>query len=408
MTEPALQFRFACRSDVGLVRQANEDSAAANNLLLAVADGLGGHAAGEIASTLAVQRVAELPHSSHSVEDVVAHLRELPARVCADIAAHVALDPESYGMGTTLTSISLAENAFIIGHIGDSRAYLLRDGQLQRLTVDHTYVQQLLDAGDITEDQVATHPQRSVILRALGANKGFDIDVSIRDARAGDRVLVCSDGLSGEVPFALIEQVLTTNADPASAVTELIDLALQAGAPDNTTCIVAEVIESNSLNNGAITFAGAATLADQDTLADAGADTLGANQPAAPGRNADVANRARHNMLGLLFRKYRTAIVFLAGVIATLSVIITLLWSQWWVGVDNGEVIIGRGMSSSIMGVRISAVVERTELQEVDLPTFQQDQARRTIAAASRANAEAIVAVLRCAADPTTAGCSSP
>ena len=399
MNDISLSFHFACRSDVGLVRQANEDSAVANSLLLAVADGLGGHAAGEIASTLAVQRIAELPHASHTADDVVAHLRELPANICADIANHVALDPESYGMGTTLTCVSLARNAFVIGHIGDSRAYLVRDGAMERLTIDHTYVQQLLDAGDITEEQISTHPQRSVILRALGANKGADMDVSIREAKPGDRILVCSDGLSGEVPGAQIESVLTTHADPASAVAELIDCALRAGAPDNTTCIVADVVDAEETSELVTTFAGAAAVLDS---------------PASEGIEAeDSAETANHSnssrgRLFLATRKYRTALVFLAGVIATLTVITSLVWSQWWVGINNGDVVIGRGMNAPIMGVRISAVVERTDLREIDLPAFQQDQARRTIAAASRANAEEIVSVLRCAADPTTPGCSSP
>lgn len=396
MTHSDMRFQFACRSDVGLVRHANEDSAIANGLLLAVADGLGGHACGEIASTLAVKRVALIAHASHTADDVATHLRELPDQVCADISAHVQIDPDSYGMGTTLTCVSLAGSAFVVGHIGDSRAYLLRGGSLQRLTVDHTYVQQLLDAGDITEDQLSTHPQRSVILRALGANKGAEIDVSIRDAQVGDRVLVCSDGLSGEVPHSSIERVLATQTNPTAAVAELIQLALEAGAPDNVTCIVGDVIAGVETNHENPTFAGAAAEAGAaEDLAAVVATEPGEQKPKVPAASS-------------LLKRYRTFLVFVSGVLATLAVVAMLVWSQWWVGVNGGDVVIGRGMNSSIMGVRVSAVVERTDMRESDLPAFQREQARRTIAADSLANARAIVHVLKCSADRTAPECASP
>lgn len=394
--EPTFRFDYSLRSDVGLVRQANEDSGMACDVLLAVADGLGGHACGEIASKLAVTHMATLIDPAHSPDDMAAHLHSAINAIADDIAAHVTTDPESYGMGTTLTCLALAGETLVVGHIGDSRAYLLRDRAFEQLTIDHTYVQQLLTAGDITPAQVKTHPQRSVILRAIGANKGSHPDVSIREIQAGDRVLVCSDGLSGEVSDSELEQVLRDTPDPTAAVTALIELALDGGAHDNVTCIVADVV---AVTNGVDVdplLVGAAVEPHESS-------TSVLPTHADPDQEVTIDRSAWRKTV----RRYRTLLVFLAGMLTTIAVIMLVVWSQWWVGARDGHVVIGRGMSEPVLGVQFSRIVETSKILDLQLPAFQREQVAATIHASSLSHAQRIVNSLTCTIVETGQWCPS-
>src|SRR4051794_40693460 len=206
-----LVLRYSARSDRGLVRQSNQDSVYAGPRLLALADGMGGHAAGEVASKLVISALVPLDDDEPG-DDLLAELHAATVEGNAAITNLIAEQPDLEGMGTTLTAILFAGNRIGLVHIGDSRAYLMRDGQLSQITKDDTFVQSLVDEGRITPEEVHTHPQRSLLLRAL---TGHDIDPSltVREARAGDRYLLCSDGLSGVVSAETLAETLRI-ADP--------------------------------------------------------------------------------------------------------------------------------------------------------------------------------------------------
>ncbi len=236
-------LRYAAKSDVGMVRRDNEDSGYAGRTLLVVADGMGGHAAGELASSTAVATLAELDSEDLPAGDVLTALDDAMLTSAERIAQFIEADPSRSGMGTTLTAVLWRGGRIALIHIGDSRAYLLRGGELRQITHDHTYVQTLIDSGRITAEEARTHPKRNLILRAIDGTGVPEGETSIREAQVGDRYLLCSDGLSGVVDDPDIARVLAQVPDPTAAVTELVDLALAAGAPDNVTAVIADVIE---------------------------------------------------------------------------------------------------------------------------------------------------------------------
>jgi serine/threonine protein phosphatase PrpC len=239
-----LTIRYAVKTDVGLRREENEDSAYAGPRLLAVADGLGGHAGGEVASAAVIEALRPLDTEVPAAE-VLSALEHAVRRATGAISDIVAADPSLRGMGTTLTALLWSGSQLGLVHIGDSRAYLARDGEVFQITHDHTMVQSLLDEGRITPDEVASHPQRSLLLRALGGF-GSEPDLQLRDAQPGDRYLLCSDGLHEVADSGEVRRVLLTVADPDQAVTELVALAIARGGPDNVTCIVADVAAADS------------------------------------------------------------------------------------------------------------------------------------------------------------------
>jgi protein phosphatase len=240
-----LAIRYAARSDVGLLREGNQDSAYAGPRLLAVADGLGGHAHGEVASAVAISTLAPLDGDSHGA-DLTGALEAAIRDANATLHQMVGEDPSLEGMGTTLTAMLWSGGRVGVAHIGDSRAYLLRDGDLYQITRDHTLVQKLVDEGRITMDEAAAHPRRSLLLRALDGRGEVELETSLREAKLGDRYLLCSDGLSAVVGADLLLRTLSTVPDPEQATCELIGVANRGGGPDNITCIVADVVESGT------------------------------------------------------------------------------------------------------------------------------------------------------------------
>jgi PPM family protein phosphatase len=255
-----LALRFAVRSDVGLLREGNEDSAYAGPHLLAVADGMGGHAAGEVASAATITTIAPLDAEDPG-PDLVSALADAVATANLRLQELIISDPAIEGMGTTLTALLWSEGYAALCHIGDSRAYLLRDGQFVQITHDHTLVQSLVDEGKITEDDVATHPHRSLLLRALDGRTIAEPDLAPLETFTGDRFLLCSDGLSGVVTEQTLHQTLTSIRDLDKAAVQLVELAIRGGGPDNITVIVADVVDTR---NGRVAptwqpvFAGAA------------------------------------------------------------------------------------------------------------------------------------------------------
>jgi len=236
-----LAIRCAMQSDIGLGREDNEDSAYVGARLIAVADGMGGHAGGEVASAAVIDALKPLDTQVPAGEllNALDHAVRQASRTLTDLAQS---DPALCGMGTTLTALLWSGSQLGLVHIGDSRAYLVRDGEVFQITHDHTVVQTLLDDGKITASEMASHPQRNLILRALVANASYEPDLQLREAELGDRYLLCSDGLHEVVDVAAIAGVLLSVLDPDQAAKDLIALAIDGGAPDNVTCIVADVV----------------------------------------------------------------------------------------------------------------------------------------------------------------------
>lgn len=238
----SLSLRFAAGSHKGMIREGNEDSGYAGPRLLAIADGMGGQAAGEVASSEVISTLVQLDDDVPG-SDLLTSLGSAVQRANDQLRVMVEEDPQLEGMGTTLTALLWTGQRLGLVHVGDSRAYLLRDGVLTQITQDHTWVQRLVDEGRITEEEAGTHPQRSLLMRALGSGDHVEPDLSIREVRAGDRYLICSDGLSGVVSHQTLEETLGNYQGPHETVQELIQLALRGGGPDNITCIVADVLD---------------------------------------------------------------------------------------------------------------------------------------------------------------------
>lgn len=233
---PVLALRHAARSDPGRVRPANQDTAYAGARLLAVADGYG--PAGAPASSAAVAALRFLDAGEFPAGDVLNLLADAVHGATEAVRDVAAGTDEN---GTTLTALLWTGSRLALVHIGDSRAYLLRDGALFRITHDHTRVQALIDEGRLTREEAASHPQRALLLKALTTGAP---DLGLRDAEPGDRYLLCSDGLSAVVPDATVRALLTAAPTPDAAVHSLVDAANSAGGPDNVSCVVADVVQA--------------------------------------------------------------------------------------------------------------------------------------------------------------------
>jgi protein phosphatase len=236
-----LELRYAAHSDRGLVRPANQDAAYAGRRLLAVADGYG--PGGENASDAAVRALAALD-TAEAPPGSVLDVLEDAVREATRAVREAAAGPKE--TGTTLTAMLWTGSALALAHIGDSRAYVLRDGALFRITHDHTVVQSLLDEGRLTEEEAESHPQRFLLLKSLSAGPEPLPDLRLHEAHPGDRYLLCSDGLPTTVPDEQIRHLLTTCPDPAEAARALTDAANRAGGPDNVSCVVADVVEATT------------------------------------------------------------------------------------------------------------------------------------------------------------------
>ncbi|RKS06513.1 protein phosphatase [Nocardiopsis sp. Huas11] len=258
-----IALRYAAYSDVGCLREGNEDSGYAGQHLLAVADGMGGYAGGEVASSIAIASISRLDAEDHPADEMAEALQRAVEQANGSLSRRIMEEPQLENMGTTLTAMLWSGPRVALIHIGDSRAYLMRGSRFEQITHDHTLVQTLVDEGKITEEEVATHPQRSLILRALDGKSPVDPDISISEAKVGDRYMLCSDGLSGVVSKKTIHETLATETDPRAAAKKLIDLANRGGGPDNITAVVADVIETDTDREGPTSTAQVVGAADQ-------------------------------------------------------------------------------------------------------------------------------------------------
>jgi protein phosphatase len=394
-----LALRYAIRSDVGLLREGNEDAAYAGPRLLAVADGMGGHAAGEVASAAAIDAIARLDDDVPG-SDLLDALAGAVTDANHTLHDMVAADPAFEGMGTTLTAMLWSGHRVALVHIGDSRAYLLRDREFHQITHDHTLVQTLVDEGRISPDDVATHPQRSMLLRALDGRADVEPDLSLREARLGDRYLLCSDGLSSVVSEETLHKTLTTVANLDEVVLQLIELAIRGGGPDNITCIVADVVDSataplppsdTSVVVGAASNGSGGTHFRSDTPAGRAhlltrtaphpVVAIAHDDPAPP--RPEAAESTHHR------RRRRLPLVKSALVILLILVVGGAYagWrytqNQYYVAANGGQVVIYRGINESVAGMSLNSVAERTSIPVTMLPSMDAADLQATITSPS-------------------------
>lgn len=398
-----IALRYAARSDVGLVRSNNQDSAYAGPHLLVVADGMGGHAGGDVASSVAVAHLAPLDDEAHGPDDALDELGRAITTAHDELLARAEENPELAGLGTTVTALLRSGNKLAMAHIGDSRAYLLRDGTLSQVTTDHSFVQHLVNTGKITPEEAEHHPQRSVLLRVLG---DFDMeivpDMSVREARVGDRWLLCSDGLSGVVSGDTLAATLRDVTDTDACADQLVQLALRGGAPDNVTVVIGDVLEVDQLPDGAAPattshVVGAAAL-------DRNRPTLGGHSPAAraaqhsaqarAAAEPDAASASREVDDDEEPRGRGRRWLVALGVLVVLAAlgaggVLGYRWTQeqYYVGVSEDRIAVYQGIPQTVGPLELSSVIETSGTRVEDLPEFMRDRVRRTLPADSLAEA---------------------
>ena len=391
-----LSLRFAARSEIGRVRRNNEDAGYAANNLLVVADGMGGHEAGELASAATVAAVVTAASTSMAADEVLNQLAEAVITSGEYIADVVAGNRDLAGMGTTMTVVALREDRIAMAHVGDSRAYVYRDSELQQMTKDHTFVQTLVDAGEITPEEAAVHPRRNLMMRAIDGIHAVEVDLSVRETREGDRFLLCSDGLCGVIDANQIAECLS-HEDLTQAVTLLIDAAMSAGAPDNITVVVADVV-SDSIEVDPVLIGSAADSVNQSRL------------PAVDFPDEGEASIPILDRVLLETKKgWLVPVLSTIGVIA-MGIVATLWWlgNQWFVGVYAQEDVVA--IFQGVPAGGMYRLVEITDVEAGKLPEFERGQVYQTFESGNFENAKAAVDRLKLSADlcvltPATPGC---
>ncbi|HUR13656.1 MAG TPA: protein phosphatase 2C domain-containing protein [Mycobacteriales bacterium] len=395
-----MRLRYGMRSHPGLLRTSNEDSVYAGPRLLAVADGMGGHAAGEVASAVAIATVAPLDADVPG-SDLTGVLRECARTANAHLRDMVAGDPDLAGMGTTLDVLLFNGNRLGLLHIGDSRVYLLRGGELTLVTHDHTFVQSLVDSGRISEEEASTHPQRSVITKVLDGHDDLEPDLSVRETRLGDRWMLCSDGLTGPVSSNDTLQEALSLPDPQEACDRLVELALRGGGPDNVTVLVADVVADDDEPAHLPVVGGAAAESPQDAPPGI-VDSAASRARVAEGR--DTPPQPRRAPQASPQRRRRTPVVvgvLLALTLAGASATWAYVRSQYFVGLDAGHVVVFRGVKGAVAGVDLHGVSERSTLEADRLTDVERGALEDGIVAHDAADARAIVQRLIEVACPT-------
>jgi serine/threonine protein phosphatase PrpC len=402
-----IALRYAARSDIGLGRYSNnQDSGYAGPHLLVIADGMGGHAAGDVASSTAIARLVALDDAAVGGGDALERLTEALTDANQDLRDRVAAEPSLHGMGTTVTAILYSGNKLALAHIGDSRGYLQREGQLTQITHDHTFVQTLVDEGRLTEEEARNHPQRNLITRVLTGERDDTPDLSVRDAKPGDTYLLCSDGLTGVVSEETLSEVLGDGSDVAARAERLIDLALKGGASDNVTCIVADVIDLDTEDGPSSSpeVVGAAA-ANEITTSSAPADSPASKAAALArqARDADGAGAgddARDDEPAAKPKRHRGMLLLLLILVVGLvggGGYAAYAWSQeqYFVGTQAGDVAIYRGLPQDVGPVHLSRLYERQNLPVEQLPSYWRDQVQQRITASDLPKARAVVDNLR-------------
>jgi protein phosphatase len=398
------QGSSAAISHTGKVRSNNQDSGYAGSNLFVVADGMGGHAGGDVASSIAITRLQALDRPYDSTSDAERALRDAISDAAVDLADTVNLRPELAGMGTTVSALIMVDDYAVIAHIGDSRIYLYRDGALTQITTDHTFVQRLVDSGRITPEEARYHPRRSVLMRVLGdMDTDPELDTFIMPTQPGDRWLLCSDGLSGVVDDPHTAKAMGLGLAPGRTADSLLKQALDGGAPDNVTIVIVDVGGQHPLFSGTPTIVGSAS------------NPTGVEVPAArPGRtswlhpNRQAANEPTHFEPAAEFleelieedrrRARRRRIGWIVGLALVLVILAGAAWlgyqwtqTRYFVGADEDTVVIYQGVQQNIGPISLSTPYEDTEIPLDSLSDFARATVEGTISANSLVHARQIV-----------------
>lgn len=400
----------AAGSHVGKVRSNNQDSGYAGEHLFVVADGMGGHAGGDVASALAIQSIAHIDRSFDTASDAAKALRSALLEANQELAETVFEHPELAGMGTTVSGVVRVGDRLALAHIGDSRIYRWRDGELTQVTKDHTFVQRLVDSGRITAEEAAVHPRRSVLMRVLGdVDLTPEIDIEVLDTRPGDRWVLCSDGLSGYVTEQRMSELLDENPDAAAAVEALIDESLDHGAPDNVTVVVVGIDDSGSSAVGAPVMVGSAAkpLTYSASVSKRGISRLpslllhpltATSVPADEHFEPESEEFLRELIAEDERRKVRRRITWSVGLLLVVGLLVAALaagyqWTQsrYFVGVSNGQVAIFQGVQQGIGPFPLSSVYFESDIDIDELSPFSRERVESTINADDLAEALSII-----------------
>jgi serine/threonine protein phosphatase PrpC len=395
-------------SNVGKIRANNQDSGYVGRYLFVVADGMGGHAGGDVASAIAIHRISEIDKQYTSAHDAVFALQSALIAANSLLAETVFEHNELTGMGTTVSGILRVGHQIALAHIGDSRIYRFRGGKLEQISSDHTFVQRLVDSGRITPEEAAVHPRRSVLMRVLGdVDAAPEIDTQVLDTAPGDRWMICSDGLSSYVSDDKMEHVLATVADTHEAADRLVKESLDAGAPDNVTVVLVDIDETtDSSHVPPLTVGSAASPLSFDSdsarrslrLPTLLLHPLKATQPDPSHFEPESEDYLDELILEDRRRARRRRITWLVAIaIAVLAIIAGVIvgyqWTQshYYVGNDRGTVAIYRGVQQGIGPIQLSSVYKKTNIALAQLPAFNQQQVDATISATSLTLAQQIV-----------------
>lgn len=400
--------KSAAVSHVGKVRANNQDSGYAGSQLFVVADGMGGHAGGDVASAIALKRITETDRFYPSAQDAEFALQSALLAANALLAETVFDHQELTGMGTTVSAILRVGDELAIAHIGDSRIYLLRDGELSQITADHTFVQRLVDSGRITPEEAAVHPRRSVLMRVLGdVDAAPEIDTTVMATRAGDRWMLCSDGLSSYVADDKILTAMQSVPDPEATAQRLVNLSLDNGAPDNVTVVIVDVDDSPDSAAAEPMLVGSAAI-PLSFEAETGRRALRLPtmllHPLRPSPPEDShfepeseeyldeliledRTRARNRRIAWLVAISLAAVAFIAALIGGYQ------WTQmhFFVGSNGDTVAIYQGVQADVGPISLSSVYQQTSITLDSLPEYTRQSVEQTINADDLSDAENII-----------------
>lgn len=408
--------RTAALSHVGKIRANNQDSGYAGEHLFVVADGMGGHAGGDVASALAIQAIAHTDRAYDSVDEAEQVLSQALLEANQELAETVFEHPELTGMGTTVSGLIRVGDKVVIAHIGDSRIYRFRGGELEQITKDHTFVQRLVDSGRITPEEAAVHPRRSVLMRVLGdVDLNPEIDTMVLETEPGDRWLLCSDGLSGYVTEEKVAEILAEQPDAALAGQALIDESLDHGAPDNVTVVLVGVDDGPSSATSEPVMVGSASAPltfEVDT------SRRGVRLPAlllhplmtSVAEDEHFEPESEEFLRELIAedrrRRIRRRITWSVGILLIVALLVTAAvagyrytQSRYYVGVVDGNVAIFQGVQQGIGPIPLSSVYRETDIALDDLPPFSRQTVEATINADDLQDALSIIERLERAAD---------
>lgn len=393
---------------VGKIRANNQDSGYAGSQLFLVADGMGGHAGGDVASAIALNRIIETDREYASAHDAEFALQASLMAANSLLAETVFEHPELTGMGTTVSALLRVGHQLAFAHIGDSRVYRFRDGVLTQISADHTFVQRLVDSGRITPEEAAVHPRRSVLMRVLGdVDASPEIDTAILDTQPGDRWLLCSDGLSSYVADEKIESVLESEQSPKAAADKLIKESLDQGAPDNVTIVIVDIDETTDSSSTPPVIVGSASL-PLSFEGDSGRRSLRLPtlllHPLKSTQHEDSHFEPESDEFldELILEDRRRArnrrIAWLVGTIVVIIVLVAAVligykWTQsrYYVGPNGQTVAIYQGVQQNVGPISLHSIYQETSVKLSDLPAYTRESVEDTINADNLQDAENII-----------------